>query len=457
MKKILSLFVLAGCVVTASAQQDISLYTLNNVFQQLYVNPAYLPKSRVHIGLPVMSSVYINASNTGFAFGRFIGNKDETVDIGKVVDGLGKKNVFSMDVNTDLFSAGVRVKNMYFSFSMSERVNTNYTYPKDFFTLIFKGNASEELLGNRADMDGMAYNLNMYHEFALGASLPVGERMRVGVRAKYLMGLLNITTTRSKLGLTTDENTFAVSLDGDLALKTSGLGILKSEGDDVAKLLQNRILKPGGNTGLALDLAAEYYLNDRISLSGSLLNLGYIHWKSDVKNYENRNINYSFEGVDVQKLDSDQFSRELADKLDTLKERLKFSENSEAYSARLNPQLILGGNLALNDYHSIGTLVRTELISKVLRPSFTFYYQVKVNHWLGATVNYSYLNKSLVNLGGGFVVKAGPVQLYATSDNILAPLALKTTKTVQARFGINLAFGGREAKRLRVPEFSEED
>lgn len=457
MKKLYPFLLLVMISAAVNAQQDISLYSLNNVFQQIYVNPAYLPKSKLHIGLPVISSVYVNASNTGFAFGRLVSsNTQEKIDIDKVIDGLGKKNVFALDINTDLFSLGVRVKNMYFNLAFSERVTTNFTYPKDFFTLIFKGNADSDLLGRRADMDGLAYNLNVYHELAIGASLPIGERIRVGARVKYLIGLVNITTARSRLGLTTSEEDFALTLDGDLSLKTSGMGILESEGDDVAKLLQNRILKPGGNTGLAIDLAAEYYLNDRISLTGSLLNLGYIRWTDDVKNYENSKIDYTFSGVDVQKFDKDQFSTELASKLDSLEKNLEFQENSTAYSARLNPQLILGGNLALNDYNSVGTLLRTELISKIIRPSFTFYYQFKINHWLGATANYSYLNKSLVNLGGGFCVKGGPLQLYLTSDNVLAPLALKAAKGAQFRFGVNLVFGGKEAKKLRVPEFVPE-
>lgn len=456
MKRLSALLVLLASWSVVSAQQDISLYSLNNVFQQLYVNPAYLPKSKVHVGLPVISSVYVNASNTGFAFGRFIGPNKEKVDINKLIDGLGKKNVFSTDLNTDLFSLGIRARDMYFSLSVSEKVSTNFTYPKDFITLIFRGNAGPDLLGKRANMDGLAYNLNVYHEIALGASVPVGSKMRLGARVKYLMGLVNITTDRSKLGLTTNADNFQLTLDGDLALKTSGMGILKSEGDDVAKLLQNRVTKPGANSGFALDLAGEYYLNEKISLQASMLNFGYIKWGDDVKNYENSNINYTFDGIELEELDQDQFSKKLTAQLDSLKDRLKFTENNSSYSARLNAQLIGGANMAINDFNSVGVLARTEMISKIPRPSFTFYYQFKVNHWLGATVNYSYLNKSLINLGGGICAKGGPFQFYLTSDNFLAPLALTTAKGVQLRFGINLAFGGREARKLRVPEFDPE-
>lgn len=458
MKRIYTLLILVLFLMNKLyAQQDISLFTLNNVFQQIYVNPAYLPKSKVSIGLPVLSSFYINASNTGFPAGRFISRGGEKIDIDKVIDNLSKKNLLSIDMNTDLFSLGVKVNNTYFSFSFSERINTSFVYPKDFFLLIFKGNADEEILGKRADLDGIGYNLNVYHEAALGMSIPVGERLRIGARAKYLIGMVNITTTKSELGLTTSADNFTLTLDGDMALKTSGLGILKGSGDDLGSLMKDRILKPGGNSGFALDAAAEFYFTDRITLNASMLNLGYIFWRDDVKNYSNNDINYTFSGVDLQKLNSESFSNELAMKVDSLNKKLKFKETNEGYSARLNPQLILGGNLLLTDYNSIGSLVRMELISKILRPSFTFYYQFKVNQWLGLTANYSYLNKSLVNIGGGACIKLLPFQFYLCSDNVLAPLALKTTKTAQLRFGMNLAFGGKEAKRLKIPEIDVED
>ncbi len=454
MRKLILLLTICLAGGRLFAQQDISLYTLNNVFQQSYVNPAYLPKSSVNIGLPVISSIYINASNTGFAAGRFLSPSGERkVNIDKMIDNLSKRNLLAADFNTDLFSLGVKIKNSYVSFSVSEVFNMNFVYPKDFFVFMFKGNADDELLGKRADMNDLALNMNLYHQLALGLSVPVGEKLRVGARAKYLMGLLNITTTESKLGLTTAADNFALTLDGALALKTSGFGILKNNGDDVSKLAQDRILKPGGNTGLALDLGLEYFLSDKITISGSMLNMGYIRWSDDVKNFENKNINYTFDGVTIEGLASDQFSKELASKLDTLKERVKFKESTDSYTARLNPQLILAGNLAVNDFNSVGAIIRSELIGKILRPSASFYYQFKVNHWLGATVNYSYVNKSLVNLGGGFCVKLLPFQFYIATDNFLAPIALTTAKGVQLRAGINLAFGGREPKKLRVPVY----
>ncbi len=457
MRKLVIFSVVAMFGLVANAQQDISLFTLNNVFQQTYVNPAYLPKSKVSIGLPVISSVYLNAVSTGVTFGKFLSpNGNRAFDFDKAVDGLSKRNLASLDFNTDLFSLGIRIKNSYLSLSYSEVFNMNFAYSKDFFVLVFKGNADEELLGKRADMDGLALNMNLYHQVALGLSVPVGEKLRVGARAKYLMGLLNITTTKSQLGFTTNSEDFGLTLDGALALNTSGFGILKNNGDDTGQLIKDRLTKPGGNTGLALDLGLEYALSDRLTFSGSLLNMGYIHWAEDVKNFENDNLSATFEGFDLQELGADDFSKEMAKKLDTLQAHLKLNENTKAYSARLNPQLILAGNLALNDFNSVGTIVRSELIGKILRPSFSFYYQFKVNHWLGATVNYSYVNKSLLNLGGGLCVKLLPFQFFITSDNFFAPIALTTAKGVQLRAGINLAFGGREPRKLKVPVFEPE-
>lgn len=442
--------------VVASAQQDISLYALNNVFQQLYVNPSYLPKSKVHVGLPLVSSLYVRVSNTGFKLGEFLtANEQKVVDVNRALDQMGERNITALDFSTDLFSLGIKYNNIFFSLSASEKLSSSLVYKKDFFTLLFKGNG-EELLGRRANFDETAFHMNLYHEIALGASLPIGEKLRFGFRAKYLMGALNATTTRSRLGLTTAEDNFTLTLDGSLAMNTSGFNNLKENGDDLDKYAWQILTRPGKNPGMAVDLGAEYYVSDRLSITASLLNIGYIRWTDDVTNYENDSILYTFSGIDVQDFGSVYFSDEFGKRLDTLEEKLKFTKSSNAYSSRMNSQLVLGGSLTINDNAAVGALWRSELIGKVLRPSLSFFYQFKISNWLGATVNYSYLNKSFVNLGAGFAIKLLPFQIYVASDNIMAPIALSTARGGQIRAGVNFAFGGKEVKRLRVPEPEEE-
>ena len=49
-------------------QQDFILYHMPSIPQITQVDPASFPDSKLDIGLPIISSVYGSAFNTGFAF-----------------------------------------------------------------------------------------------------------------------------------------------------------------------------------------------------------------------------------------------------------------------------------------------------------------------------------------------------------------------------------------------------
>lgn len=67
MKKILlSISLLLLLFFNITPQQDLSIYYMDNLQQVEQVNPARRPKFRVNIGIPGLSSIYINHFNTVF-------------------------------------------------------------------------------------------------------------------------------------------------------------------------------------------------------------------------------------------------------------------------------------------------------------------------------------------------------------------------------------------------------
>jgi len=63
---------------------------------------------------------------------------------------------------------------------------------------------------------------------------------------------------------------------------------------------------------------------------------------------------------------------------------------------------------------------------------------------LETSVSWSYMNRSLANLGFGLGYGKSPVQLYMVSDNILGFILPMSAKNINLRFGLNLIFGCRE-------------
>src|SRR5690606_8715698 len=114
-----------------------------------------------------------------------------------------------------------------------------------------------------------------YVEYALGYNREINEKLRVGGRLKFLSGYANFTTRKSKLGLTTDEETFDLTIDGKFKFQSSGVGgfVDKDSTNDEFDFKTPFNFK---NFGIALDLGGTYQLTDKIGVSASLLDFGFI-------------------------------------------------------------------------------------------------------------------------------------------------------------------------------------
>ena len=67
MNKIISSILSLVFLTNLKAQQSLTLYNMQAIPQAMYVNPGSMPLTNINIGLPGISSNYINYGNNGFA------------------------------------------------------------------------------------------------------------------------------------------------------------------------------------------------------------------------------------------------------------------------------------------------------------------------------------------------------------------------------------------------------
>jgi hypothetical protein len=79
-----------------------------------------------------------------------------------------------------------------------------------------------------------------------------------------------------------------------------------------------------------------------------------------------------------------------------------------------------------------------------LRPTFTLGAVQTFGNTFQVALNYSVMPNNLFNLGGGFVVRGGPVQYYLSCDNLPALFDPYAVKYFNARMGLNFTFGKPE-------------
>ena len=311
-----------------------------------------------------------------------------------------------------------------------------------FFVSYGRGNASVD--DNTINFEGMGVNVMHYREYGLGVSHQLNDRLRVGFKAKYLYGMENIFTEKTDISLFTDPETFNLTAQADISLKTSGIDEVDDD-ESTSDYLTGR-----DNKGYAFDFGASYQVNEKLSINASVLDIGSIEWNEFTKNFSNTGSTFFYDGItlnafsgeDDQIDDEDETSFDRV--LDSLKEALDLDTTRESYTTSLTGRFFIGANYQLNERTLIGGLVQSEVFQDRFIPSITASIHRKLTKWIGVSGSYTIINQSFANLGLGLNLNPGPIQFYLVSDNVLGAFKPQDSQYFQVRFGINLLFGGQK-------------
>lgn len=415
------LFLLTGNFL--SAQQELTLYFSNNVIQSGALNPAFVPEEKTVVGLP---SFVFNYGNNAFTYNELIKKRadDSTyLDIDQVLSGLSKENIIQTQQNLDILRLYYRHKNIHFNFHISEKFSTKVAYSSALIELLWKGNVASV---NNTLQIGPAINIRYYREMGLGAAFPVKD-FYLGFKLKLLNGIADISTLNHISSIYTQAQDYAIYLETDYHIRTSG----------VQNLLNDPLSSSLGfdNNGIALDLGLTYSLNENTRLSASLINLGFINWTKDVKNYKSKGT-FTYEGVALNAyFQTDTLSvQALADTVRTIFFPL---EDDQSYKSQLVPRVYIGMQHQLSESARFGALLFLESV-KGLQPAAALSYHRIWDRRLATGISWSYKNKRLNNLGLSLTGHFGRLQYFLISDNVITLFVPADAKNINFRLGFNL-------------------
>ncbi len=445
MKKTLVSILFLALGMQAFAQREMTMYHFDGLYQATYVNPVARPVYKASIGLPFFPSFQF-----GVAHGRYgmsdVFRKQEgsTVpDYHKLPSLVGNRNPILSNFSYDLLSVQANRLNHSITFHVRTKYDGIFTYPGDLVKIAVEGNAQFE--NEEADLSGLSVNQSVYQEIALGYARGINEKWRVGGRVKVLFGLANVSTDIDELAYSVDENYgWNGRVDGRVNVGgVPGYLIQNEDADesDIDAMVKNAL----SNWGLGLDLGVGYQFNDRLDLSASLVDLGFIRWRGAPQNYSLKG-EAIVEGVDMlgtflrdEEVDTEEMADSLLGLFDT-------ASSQNAYTTALHYNLYIGGKYKITPRSSVTGLLNVTGY-KGLRSAFSLGF----HHELGRVFQFTITNTSqygqLINPGFGFTFKPGPFQIFMMADNLkgLTQLPLDpttfSTNNVNFRFGINLVFG----------------
>jgi hypothetical protein len=424
----------------ASAQQDLTLYNMKSVPQSMYTNPSFRPSdSTIFIGLPMLSSEYFNFSNNGFKYSDLIQHDGDSLmaNVANMLGKLAKVNYITLSYHTDLLSFGFPVKKNFFSFNISENVDIRFGYTSDFLNFLWKGNGDPSTIGQPVNL-APSFNAMHYREYGLGWSRHINNKLTVGVKLKYLYGEEDVNTENTNASITTDPNDFALTAQANINVNTAG--VINSFGNNF-NVMDYAFKKK--NTGAAIDLGGTYKLNDKLSFSASVVDLGFITWKTETTNYQSNdpNATFTYNGIDLNQFinnNSVQINTVLQNTLDSAKNIFKVNTLNHSYTTMLTAQTYLSANYQLLPKTTVGALFYAQIVNNYFNPAGSLSLSQQVGRWFTASINYSAYDRSYNNIGFGLALGSSPVQFYVTHDNILGLFMPQNAKVVMLHFGMNI-------------------
>ncbi len=345
-------------------------------------------------------------------------------------------------------------------------------FPEIFFRLALKGN--EGFSGSKIDLSSLRADIKYYREFGAGYSRNITDKLRIGVKGKLLFGIAAVSIDNKSLGITVNED-YSHSIDANLAVNISApLNVYMDSNNNIDSLKfdDTRFKTASGvvdflsgkkNMGFGMDIGATYDLNDRITLSASITDLGFIRWTRDVTNLRAAD-HFDFSGLSMDDVinGSKTINQVGQDMLDSLKNAFSVSQTKQPFTTYLPFGVSLGGSYSVTKQFSVGLLSYSRFVDKQLREALTLSANMNLGSVLSASLSYTAENYQYDNLGAGLAFRAGVTQFYLVTDRI--PVIWDRIKnnhsdfvlpanwnTFNFRMGMNLVFGNRSKEKNDRP------
>lgn len=432
-----------------SARFYSTLYWMNGIPQSQYGHVAQFPHARMYIGMPLVSSLYFNVANRGYARGDLLRqgtNNQRYWDVDHFLTQIKQYNLTQADVHLDLFSFGFLHERNYFSFSVTQKAKVRAGYTADLVRLATLGSMNFSAYGPAAELNDLSAAAIHYREISAGMIRQLSPGLSVGVRGKFLAGLAGAFIEESDLSLQADHLNGTTMVNANMQINTSRVDTSGIPSNFTG--LYGHNLSDFGNMGFAVDAGVSLKPSGQLTFSVSLLDLGFIGWEKQVENVTVTGIS-EVTAIDLENL----FTGDIINNVEVLADTtdLGFTSASgfKGFRYMLPPSMLVSAGLEISHNQQLSLLTQAMLFNRKIYPTISMVYNYMPASYFGLAVSYSYVHLSYSNVGLGFHVSIGPVQFYLVSDNILSLYDPYRSKMANIHTGLNLIIGDRNGKRKK--------
>jgi hypothetical protein len=276
------------------SQDNHLLYNQTHNPQSLMLNPgAAYEKTNFHIGVPILSNVYASVGNTVLNVDNLFNTRDFNANVAASLDRISAKDFVAFNQKIDLINFGWKRKSIYYTAGVYQESDAVFNFPKDLLELAYFGNAGQ----NRSyDIGQINFRGNLQTVFHIGINQQVNDDLHIGVRGKLYTSSVNIKSVGNTGRFVSKENEEGLLLNQSI----SNLDLrFQSTGFESFDELTPGNIVIGSNYGLGLDFGLSYYFNDRLEFTGSILDLGFIHFSKDTRQDVYQGF-FEYDGLSLQ-------------------------------------------------------------------------------------------------------------------------------------------------------------
>lgn len=447
----------------AQAQYLRSSYFMEGTSARLQLNPGLQP-TKGYFNMPIIGSFNMSASSNVLGTSDIIDLMNSGSDLysnDKLFNRLKADNRLNVNLNTDILSFGWYRGKGFWSVNVGLRADFGAALAKDMFSMMrtMNGFALEDVAGTNQSysLSNQTLNMKAYAEIGLGYSRRITEKLTVGGRVKVLLGLARAEMNINQFDLNLDVpnpqyanyadyesrgelspsdwygSHYDYSANGNVITTLKGGGMTF----DNDGMIDNFDLDAGdlgiAGSGFGIDLGASYKVWDNLTVSASILDLGFLKWK------ESETTVATVSGEAHETIDASNYDRYIGGDFLSF-ERFDFEEGSPEKvktKIRLYSTLLLAGEYGLlNNKLSVGAMYTARFAEPKTLNELTFLATFRPKNWLNAAISYSPIQASGKSIG--LAVKLGP--LFVGTDYMFFG---GNSKSVNGFLGISFPLGGK--------------
>lgn len=460
-------------------------YFLDNSTHKHLLNPALVPH-RGYLAYPgvgafnlgfdsnlKLSTFLYPAANAGDPLLTFL-HPDVTSE--QFLSQLQPNNNLDMTNRISILSMGFYAGSSFWTAELATRIKGGMNLPYGLFD--FMKNGMDSPSGSSYNLANLTLGLEALAEASLGTSMKITNNFRLGVKAKYLIGLAKMTGGLDQMNISMMPDEWSVSSQGLISMYAPKSVEFRTDADsyidldngmpilyDQAVLTQLNLENFPGQ-GFAFDAGFHWAPFSFLQISAGITDIGAITWQNSALQTYKSSASISFNGLEGLGMENSDIEDQMPDFGGMIMDMAKFKKQNTSSGDDLVQELVPTINAGvelgvLRNKLSVGVLYTNHMIKDNNLTEITGMLNLKPGKGLNFAASYSLTNNTVNTLGLAFGLNLGLANIFIACDRIPLdvtpplnidgipigiPLPIHTLSTnIQA--GVSLSLGKMRIKK----------